>query len=216
VTPGHQESLRRCVIAAAVALAACGSGLVAAGEANDDPSVAALLARRCIEVPTSGCVTGSFARLQELLARTNLLSLIQDAYARQLPPGAKPEFVVHQTGSNTFAYVNRHDEHCAIREVERRADGTQAFSAGYYVEGERFFGRFESYVHIVVSNQTDRLRFQADVHAWPHNAVIRLLIRHVPPVERYFREKTGELSTLACRVLCDLDAHEPAAPKGTR
>lgn len=182
-------------------------------EAETDADVRALLARRCISVVSSGSVNLSFAFLQDMMANTNLLGLIQDAYARQLPPGATPEFVVNQTGSNTFAYVNRHGERCAIRETGRDVGGTNTLAVDYYVVGERSFGRFESYVHVSVSKQADDLAFAVDVKAWPHNAFLRLLVRNLPPIERYFRDKTREMTSLTCRIVSDLRAPPPCPPK---
>ena len=171
---------------------------------------AALLTKHTIPVHRTGTLAINPADACALLARTNLLDLVQQQYARQLPAGQSPEFVVRNTGTNTYAYVNRHGQHSKITEVGRLPLAGDGFAILFYTCGERDFGSFESLAAITVAPlpEAGHCRYEVIVHAYPHGRVRRFIARHLRLVERYFRDKTSEMETLItdlCRALC---AHE--------
>ncbi len=178
------------------------------------PSVA-LLTKHTIPVNRTGTLAIDPANACALLARTNLLDLVQQQYARQLPAGQSPEFVVRNTGTNTYAYVNRHGQHSEITEVGRLPLAGDGFAILFYTFGERDFGTFESlaYVTVAPASASGRCRYEVAVHAYPHGRVRRFIARHLGLVERYFRDKTSEMEALVtelCQALCKLEAGRPA------
>jgi hypothetical protein len=171
------------------------------------PPSDALLSKHTIPVHRTGTLAIDPADACALLARTNLLELVQQQYARQLPAGQSPEFVVRSTGTNTYAYVNRHGHRSAVTEVGRRPLADDGFAILFYMSGERDFGLFESLAYVTVSRTSTvgHCRYEVVVHAYPHGRVRRFIARHLGLVERYFRDKTLEMETLVtdlCQALC--------------
>lgn len=173
-----------------------------------DPDETRLLNKRTIRIPIAGCVTGSFAKAFAVLRETNLLDRIQSAYATQLPPGQKPEFVVHSVAPGRYYYVNKDNERCDLRELWRQTDSNGWFQVAFHVRGERAFGSFESLIYLTVAHNAaappDVLNYTADVRAWPHAAWARILVRVLPGVELYFRLKTAEMRGIIMRVFARL------------
>ncbi len=171
---------------------------------------ATLLTKHTIPVRRTGTLALAPADACALLARTNLLELVQQQYARQLPAGQSPEFVVRLTGTNTYAYVNRHGQRSEITEVGRMRLVGDGVAALFYVFGERDFGTFESLTYITVAPapKAGICRYEVVVHAYPHGRVLRFITRHLGLVERYFRDKTSEMEALItklCQALCQLE-----------
>jgi len=169
---------------------------------------AALLGKHTIPVHRTGTLAVNPSMACDLLARTNLLALVQEQYARQLPVGQTPEFAIQHTGTNTYAYVNRHGQRSEITEVGRLALVDAGFAILVYAFGERDFGRFESLTYVTVAPAPDvaGCRYEVVVYAYPHSAVRRFFARHLGLVERYFRNKTTEMEALVthlCVALCE-------------
>lgn len=173
-----------------------------------------LLARRTLDIPVAGCITGSFARAYAVLQASNLLERIQKAYAAQLPPGERPEFEVRLAEPGHYFYVNRYDERCDIHELRRETDSNTWMRVAFHVAGERSFGRFESLIYLTVARDPRDaekvLTYDTDVRVWPHGAVVRLFLRYMPGVELYFRKKTAEMRAIITRVF-----HEMVGPGGS-
>ncbi len=163
-----------------------------------------LLARRTLDIPVAGCITGSFARACAVLQASNLLERIQRAYAAQLPPGERPEFEVRMAEPGHYFYVNKYDERCDIHELRRETDSNTWMRVAFHVAGERNFGHFESLIYLTVARDPrdpdEVLAYDTDVRVWPHGAVVRLFLRYMPGVELYFRKKTAEMRTIITRV----------------
>jgi hypothetical protein len=94
------------------------------------------LSRHTIPVCRTGTLALDPADACALLARTNLLELVQQQYARQLPAGQLPEFTVQHTATNTYAYVNRHGQHSTIMEVGRLRLDNDGFAIVFYTFSE--------------------------------------------------------------------------------
>lgn len=169
---------------------------------------AALLGKNTIVVHRAGTLAIDPTDACALLARTNLLDLVQQQYARQLPAGQSPEFTIQHTGTNSYAYVNRHGQQSQVTEVGRQPLAGDGFAILVHALGERDFGTFESLTYVTVVPTTDpgKCRYEVVVHAYPYGCVRRFLARHLGLVERYFRSKTTEMEALVTN-LC-LALHE--------
>lgn len=162
-----------------------------------DPDEARMLSLKTLRIPVEGCITGSFSKAYGVLQDSNLLERVEHAYANQLPAGQKPEFHVMSQGAGLYYYVNKNGERCDIREVWRRTDTNTQFCCAFYVQGERAFGRFESLIVMKVAARPaalpEMLAYEVDIRVWPHGAVVRVFLRYMPGVERYFQNKTVEM-----------------------
>ena len=198
-------------LAVTAALAAGGQTLRSEADADE----ARLLSLDTLRIPAEGCITGSFAKANQVLLSTNMLERLQEAYAALLPSGEVPEFKVVSAGEGRYFYVNKEGERCDIRELWRCTDTNTFLRCSFYVAGVRFFGRFESLITVTVmrlpSAPTEVLRYQADVRVWPHGAVVRVFLRHMPGVERYFRKKTVEMRRIFSAVFARLAGPEEGA-----
>jgi len=183
----------------------------------ESPVASNVLFKAYIYVGTTGGVDVAFEEMLQNLQRTNLLQLVQDAYARTLPEGEKVKFVVKQTSSNTYAYTNEKDQPSVVTEVHRGVDTNGSLHAVFHVAGERFIGAFQSLIHVKASpvgTDPPRSVYAVQVYAYPENAVWRFVIRHLGVIERYFRDKTAHIQQIASRVckgLCAETADTRAA-----
>jgi len=177
-----------------------------------DADEARLSAMKTLRIPVEGCITGSFERACVMLRSSNLLEKIQQAYAAQLPVGAKPEFQVKSAGAGRYFYVNKFNERCDIRELWRMTDTNTWFRCAFYVSGERSFGLFESLIYMTVrrdeGGSPDLLRYTSEVRVWPHGAFVRMLLRYMPGIECYFRAKTAEMRGVMTSVFLNLAGKE--------
>jgi hypothetical protein len=159
---------------------------------------ARLMEHHTIHITVGGSVTGQFDRAIGILQSTNVLDLVQDAYAALLPDDEKPEFTVQSTTNGHYYYVNKSRERSDIYEI-RRSVGAHAklFEGVMYVQGERAFGMFESLITMRVmpgeGADASLLTYHADVHVYPHCMALRIFLRYFPGVRRYFRSKTAEM-----------------------
>jgi hypothetical protein len=172
-----------------------------------------LLSLRVLRIPVAGAITGAFDKAYAVLQTSNVLERVQQAYAANLPAGQKPEFQVMSAGPGRYYYVNKDDERCDIREIWRETDSNTWFRCAFHVTGERTFGTFETLLYMTVAQQTpEALAYDADIRVWPHGAVIRFILRCLPGVERYFREKTAEMRTTISGVFARLAGPGAAIP----
>ena len=174
----------------------------------------ALLTKDTIQVQATGTVAVAFSDILASLAQTKLIDRIQSEYARTLPAGQAPEFVVTSLGSNIWSYTNRSAEQSIIHEVTMQRLSTNELVAVFYASGERFFGRFESLTAIrLLPAGPGRSAYEVAVFAYPQQALCRFFIRHLGLIESYFRNKTREIEKLAtsiCRGLCSPPPLPPA------
>jgi hypothetical protein len=172
------------------------------GLALSDPAVQRVLERNPIHICATGQTAVAFAAVAEGLTRTNLIADVQKTYARMLPAGRQPEFVVEQTASNAYHYANRHGEHSDIREVSRQKMTQDCIRCVYYVEGRRFFGPFESVIQVEVRPaEAGATGYEVNVFAHPDVAVARFMARHLPFIESYFQNKTREIVGLMAEIV---------------
>jgi hypothetical protein len=177
------------------------------GLVGEQPLAREVLARRHIRVDGAGNVPIDYRNAVTTFANEGLLDAVQAEYARQLPPGEEPEFVVHETAPGTFAYANAKGETSTLRELYRGTSGTNQFAVVYHVQGRRFFGDFQSLIHIEIAPAAATSTvYQASVYAYPESAVPRFFARHLGLVDRYFRSKTADIEALATRICIRLCA----------
>lgn len=178
-----------------------------AGLAARHAPTQALLARNTIRVEGAGALAVNFADAVRVLAQSNLLTRVQEEYARSLPEGQKPEFVLTPMASNAWSFVNRKNQYSEVHEIGRAPLGTNGLMTAFYSKGERFFGDFESATVIAVTaDGPGRVRYDVRVFAFPHQVFCRFVARHLGLVERFFRGKTAEIEGIAtrvCRRLCN-------------
>lgn len=166
------------------------------------PLVRSVLDQHYIPVTLSGKVEVDFGVALYLFQREDILCKVQEEYARQLPPGELPEFVVEHQPPDRWSYVNRKNQPSEITEISRSMDEAGQLDVLYHVSGRRFFGEFESlvYVRVVSDAEGASTSYDVQVYAYPKVAVSRFFARHLNLIERYFRGKTTEVTELTVTI----------------
>jgi hypothetical protein len=173
---------------------------------TNHPLVRSVFDAHFIKVDGSGRVAVPFADALALFERDDLLDEVQGAYARLLPPGETPEFIIHQRASNHWFFVNKHSQTSTIHEVHRVVEPDQSAHLVYYSDGRRFFGDYRSVIDIRVLGDGDgdgdgvASRYEVAVYAYPVNSFSRFFARHLGVVETFFRGKTDEIATLSVEI----------------
>ncbi len=168
--------------------------------AADHPYVASVLSQHYIPVDLAATVPVPFAVVTHLLEQEDILDLIQEEYARLLPPGESPEFVVQQAGPRRWSYVNRSNQRSVITELFRDIAPPGFAEALFHTKGRRFFGSFEALTHVRLYEKGDETHYAVNVYAFPVSNTVRFFARHLGLVRRYFEEKTTELSSLTADI----------------
>lgn len=166
----------------------------------DHPLVEGVLSQHYIPVDLAATVPVPFAVVTHLFEQDDILDLIQEEYARLLPPGDQPEFVVQQDGLNRWSYVNRNNQPSVITELFRDTARPGEAEAVFHTAGKRFFGDFEALTHVRLYEAGDASRYVVKVYAYPASRAVRFFARHLGLVRRYFEEKTMELSSLTAEI----------------
>ncbi|OGV71901.1 MAG: hypothetical protein A3K19_07315 [Lentisphaerae bacterium RIFOXYB12_FULL_65_16] len=181
---------------------------------KDQAGAQALLASNPIHVHAAGHVDATFDRAVAMFMSKEVLDDVQAEYARQLPAGETPEFVVHQTESGQYHYVNKDKQRSEVRELYKATGPDGALDAIFLAEGTRFFGAFEALVHLNARpGAAGKVDYDLNVYARPRNSVCRWL-GHLPPVRKFFQNKTQEVADLSARICAHLSRREtPAAPR---
>lgn len=160
-----------------------------------------------IQAGGTGLVDVAFRDAVVLFERVNLLDDVQAAYARMLGEGEKPEFVITQETTNRWSYVNKSGHASVIEELHRaiQTNGNEA-AVVYFTEGERFFGKFRAVIEVAVRPDEDGAasHYEVAVYAYPVNSFSRFFARHLGVVDRFFRDKTREITHLAVSICRDL------------
>jgi hypothetical protein len=178
---------------------------------SDDLSCA-LLEREVIYAETDGIVPVSFCSAVSVLQQPEFLTRVQEEYQKTLLPETRPEFIVQQSATNAWFYINKKQERTDIAEVASRITGTETFDLAYYTQGRRFFGTYQALIHIRLVRSGNETGYTVAVYAYPENGFCRFFARHLNLVEKYFREKTGEISETAVRISTRLCREEDIPP----
>lgn len=189
---------------AALALGALPAAASLLDQLVADPRARSVLDAHFIPCRSTGEVGVAIGELVQLFSHSNLVDHIQSEYARQLPAGEQPEFVVQPDGTNRWHYVNKSGHRSEIHELARASDErTGEVEVIYYSRGRRFFGDFRALIQVrITGGAAGRSRYAAEVWAYPESALPRFFARHLGLVESFFRDKTRELTELSVRI-CD-------------
>jgi len=172
---------------------------------TNQASYRSVLEAHHIKVSGIGQVEIPFEEAVSLLQRADLLDVVQDSYARMLPEGETPEFVIQPEGPSRWFFVNRHNQTSIIEEIHRDIEPDGRAHVVYYSEGRRFFGNYRSVVDIAIArDQDNQCRYEVTVYAYPVNSFSRFFARHLGVVERFFRDKTGEITELTVAICREL------------
>ena len=166
-----------------------------------------------IEIHGQGTVNIPFPAARDLFESDRILDIIQESYADLLPKGEEPEFVVEAAGTNAWHYTNRKQETSRILELHRSFTGDLGGHLVFYTEGQRFFGTFRAIIDIHVSEagpEEDACTYKVIVYAYPENAVSRFFARHLGIAERYFHQKTKDITALSIAISKHLLSLNPA------
>lgn len=175
----------------------------------DHASVASLIQKKCIRVETDGSSGVSIDMAGSLLGRPDMLEAIQRAYEEMLPEGESVEFAVKRESAGIYSYVNRHNQSTRIIEVARVVVPQERVLVALYSEGRRFFGEYQSLVQVEVTPESDGVRYNVCVYAYPESRMMRLFAK-LPGVERFFRNKTAEMTELTLSVCREIyKKHDP-------
>jgi hypothetical protein len=160
-----------------------------------------------IYLSAEGTATVDYEIARLMLEREDLLTAVQEEYARQLPEGERPEFAIQRKAPGVYHFVNGKGQGSDVRELVRRHDRDQATELVLYVCGRRCFGAFRALTRIRVAAGPDRIStYDVEVYAYPDNRVVRFFARRLSVVERCFREETDsmiQLITSICHGLVD-------------
>jgi hypothetical protein len=177
-----------------------------------------LLAKDFICAETTGTVSVSIQSAISVLQQPSFLTRVQEEYEKMLPPGKHPEFVVQQSSTNTWFFINDHQERTDITEVAKRLTEPDTFDLAYYTHGRRFFGSYQALIQIRLIRTGDSTGYTVAVYAYPENSFGRFFARHLQLVEKYFRSKTAEISGLAVQIstrLCNPERTDAVAKSGS-
>lgn len=184
----------------------------------DGASKELLQNKKPIRAETEGYIPIRFFEAEAIFDEPALLKNVQDAYCELIAEDGEPEFTIEQASTNAYYYINRKGERTDITEVVRRKTAENAYDIIYYSAGKRFFGNYQAVIHVRVEGAGDaRCRYVASVYAYPENAVSRFFARRLGMVERFFRNKTREMTGIITTIACSLceDEGEQAGPIDT-
>jgi len=188
---------------------------------GDGPSRTLLVMKKPIYAETTGSVPVKFPDALVVFEQPDLLQSVQDAYCELIAENGKPEFTIEQTSTNTYFYINRKNERTDITEVLRERTSETAVDVIYYSVGERFFGKYEAVIHVQITDDDgEHTHYTASVYAYPENAFSRFFARRLGLVERFFRNKTSEMTGLITQITYNLcggvDGESTVAQEGPK
>jgi hypothetical protein len=170
-------------------------------------AVSPLLEKRVVHLQSSGRSAVQYAVATRMLQQDDVLVALQDAYARMLPEGEDPEFKIKHVSEGRYAYVNRKKEKTELLEILRvvKPEHVELY---IFSSGDRFFGSFEALtaIHVEPTN-ADEINWEVQVYAYPQNVLSRLVARS-GIVNRFFRNKTREITKIAIRIAMYMTANE--------
>jgi hypothetical protein len=170
-------------------------------KAQVDLDVQEVLKKKPLTLEAGGETDIPFRKALDFFEKGDILVLVQKEYAAMLEPGKEPEFTIEQTSSNVYQYVNIENEKSVIREVYREYSSTGDFHLVYYAYGERFFGDFQSVIHVAAAECSNPgTTYDVTVYAHPENRFLRFVVRHIGVVRRYFENKTADIIEMSLEV----------------
>jgi hypothetical protein len=168
-----------------------------------------------LHLVTTGVVAVAFEQVYHALMRSNVLEEVAAVYHQELPAGEKPALVVTPlAGPPAGRYaVDWQTKRAQVRDVWRQTDTNSFFEGGYVMTGQRYFGAFETVLVVHVKRTpAGQAAFRADVLIYPHNGMVRFSVKHLLPVDAYFRKIMQELGAKIRHICTVLSARVHAAP----
>lgn len=193
------------------AMAGVCSALDTVARVGGDAAAARVLEKNPIRVEAKGSVPIAYADAVRMFASPTLLADVQAEYARLLPEGEEPEFVITQTSPVDYHYVNKSGQETAIREVHRAEHEGPTTEVVFHAKGRRFFGDFQAVIHIAARPAEAGTDYTTRVYAYPENSVSRFFARHLRLVKLFFNSKTEEIEKLSIQISRALTRTDVAA-----
>ena len=201
---------RMLLLSAALFAAAAGQALETVQLLPTGPSRALLEGKKPILAEMHGVVPVNFGEALSVLRHPQFIHHVQQAYNERIDDDGIPEFTIQQASTNTYFYVNRKGERTDITEILRQQAADSEFDMILHSTGRRSFGQYQAVIHIqVTAAGEEESDYTAMVYAYPENAVSRFFARHLGLVERYFRKKTVQLTSMITTItlnLCEKNA----------
>ena len=117
------------------------------------------------------------------------------------------DFPIVETGNGAYYYLNEKNQRTDISELCRKRTSNVTFDLAYLAEGKRYFGKYETLIHIhVVDAGAAGTIYTTSIHAYPRNPLVRFFARRKGKAERYFRSKALLIARVSTRICLGLDA----------
>ncbi len=153
-----------------------------------DPEIQALLARKCIRADACGVLPIPFGEVVRRLEDDRLPFLLQQEYARALPPGHPPAGTVTAMGDGILLHIDSEGRRTRIGVLHRGRGDRASYDLVLGVQGERGFGPYDLVIHLRVLDAAGAgVVYLAEIHAYPHRGATRFMARRLNTVERQFR-----------------------------
>lgn len=172
---------------------------------------ASLLEKNCIRTDVGGVLPVRFETVVKWLSQPDLIQQIQREYRRTVSKDGTVDFPIVGTGNGTYHYVNEKKQRTDISELCRRRTSATTFDLAYLAEGKRYFGKYETLIHIhVVDAGAAGTIYTVSIHAYPRNPLVRFFARRKGKAEEYFRRKAlliARISTKICLGMNDTPSY---------
>ncbi len=167
---------------------------------------AALLEKNCIRAAVGGVLPVRFGTAAKWLGRPDLIEQIQREYRKTVSKDGTIDFPIVGTGNGAYYYVNEKNQRTDLSELCRKRTSDTTFDLAYLAEGRRYFGKYETLIHIhVVDAGAAGTIYTASIHAYPRNPLVRFFARRKGKAEDYFRRKSLLIARVSTRICQGLD-----------
>ena len=171
---------------------------------------AALLEKNCIETSSVGLLPAAFQEVAGYLSRPDLVECLQAAYRRSVSKDGTLDCPIVQDGPCSYHYINEDGGRTELTELYRGRTAGGRYELVYHAAGRRFFGRYEVLIQVRLFDAGPAgTAYSAQVHAYPHNAPLRFLLRRFGTIERYFQRKTRLITRVSERISTGLGHPRP-------
>ena len=193
-------------IAATLALATGSVFALDAAALLEGRPEAALLEKNCIRADVGGVLPVRFETATKWLSQPDLIQQIQREYRKTVSKDGTVDFPIVGTGNGTYFYVNEKKQRTDLSELYRGQTSGTTFDLAYLAEGRRYFGKYETLIHIhVVDAGVAGTIYTASIHAYPRNPLVRFFARRKGKVEHYFQRKSLLIARVSTRICLGLD-----------
>lgn len=182
-------------------------------ELVNDPDAAAVLSRNCIRLGTSEILPVKFKTAVAVLNDPELVTAVQEEFARSISKNGKVDFPVFQNGEHRYYYINEYGKRTDITELYRKQTDSASYDYIVMAGGKRRFGYYDVIIHLKVTDLGDLgILYSVNVHAWPHSWFTRTSHR-IGLTRTYFRNNMKLISWIAREIaigLCEQEEQKQA------